>query len=84
MAFLPQSCVVNLQQLSGLHELQQRYYWDPHGFVVDILGAIPDPAQAEILRDIVLRTPEGKPLYRKFSIRSGHGVGKALAHGEPV
>lgn len=62
--------------MSGFHELQQRYYWDPYGFVVDILGAVPYPWQAKVLRDIVLRNPDGTPHCRKFAIRSGHGVGK--------
>ena len=69
---------MSLQSLqTGLNELHQDYYWNPHGFVVDILGANPHPWQAEVLRDIVLRQkPDLKQRYRKFSIRSGHGVGK--------
>lgn len=53
-----------------LIEFTQIYYRDPVAFVVEILGAKPDPVQAEIMRAVA----EGN---RRVSVRSGHGVGKS-------
>lgn len=50
-------------------EFLNRYRGNPVLFVEEVLGARPDPKQAEILRAVA----EGK---RRISVRSGHGVGK--------
>lgn len=51
-------------------EWRQRYYWNPVLFVIEVLGATPDPWQAQFLTAIAA----GK---RRISVRSGHGVGKS-------
>lgn len=51
-------------------EFLQRYRNDPVRFVREVLGAEPDPWQAEFLNAIAA----GK---RRISVRSGHGVGKS-------
>lgn len=48
-----------------------RYRYDPVGFVVNVLGATPDPHQAQVLEDVFIRGE------RQISIRSGHGTGKS-------
>ena len=54
----------------SLIELVTRWRLHPYDFVVECLGAKPDPKQAEVLRS--LETPGVK-----ISIRSGHGTGKS-------
>lgn len=46
-----------------------RYKNDPEGFVRNVLGAVPDPWQSEVL-ELVRKGS------RRISIRSGHGTGK--------
>jgi len=46
------------------------YRRDPCLFVQEVLGAIPDPAQADVLNAVA----SGE---RRISVRSGHGVGKS-------
>jgi phage terminase large subunit len=53
-------------------EFRNRYYWNPVLFVIEVLGANPDPWQAQFLTAIAA----GK---RRISVRSGHGVGKSTA-----
>jgi len=48
----------------------KRYYDDPVGFVVHVLGVQPDPWQVRFLRAIA----KGE---RRISVRAGHGVGKS-------
>lgn len=55
---------------------QQRYEWDPVGFVREVLGVEPDPWQREFLETIAER--RGQQVTR-ISIRSGHRVGKTCA-----
>ena len=59
---------------SPFSEFLQRYQVDPVGFVRNVLGAEPQPWQAEILE--VVAGPEEKR-ERKVSVASGHGVGKS-------
>lgn len=52
-------------------EFAMRYRDDPVGLVRNVLGAEPDPEQAQVLEDIFVHN---KP---RVTIRSGHGVGKS-------
>jgi phage terminase large subunit len=50
--------------------LVQRYQRQPRAFVQEVLGAVPDPWQAEALDAIAAGQT-------RISVRSGHGVGKS-------
>lgn len=64
------------EQLAGLKNpfpmLIERYQRNPVGLVRDIFGAEPDPWQFTALMALARG-------HRRLSIRSGHGVGKAVA-----
>ena len=47
-----------------------RYYADPVGFSINVLGITPDQCQKELLEDIAAKE-------RLLSVRSGHGTGKS-------
>lgn len=65
MVFLPQ--VPDRQ--SVYNDFQNRFRGNPNAFVLEVLGATPDPWQALVLQDVANNV-------RRISIRSGHGVGK--------
>lgn len=48
----------------------RKYFYNPVGFVYEVLGAIPDEWQALVMEDVA----NGE---RRISIRSGHGIGKS-------
>lgn len=54
-----------------MRQWMARYAWDPVAFVREVLGAVPDPWQEEVLRAY------GGTGTRLISIRSAKGVGKS-------
>jgi len=60
------------QQETGtaFDQFMDLYKADPCSFVREVLGAVPDPPQAEILMAVAAGS-------RRVSVRSGHGVGKS-------
>ena len=61
---------------STLEKFQNRYVNNPRLFVEEVLGAIPDDWQGDVL-DMIAGAGKYESQRRRISIVSGHGVGKS-------